>query len=317
MRKARLLSASCHCHFPEDAPPEGKVAIKRQMVLECLDRAAAYGPDFVCFPEIILQSGVGDFGDILPLAEALPGETSALIAEKARALNSHVIFCTLERDGGHVYNTAALIGRDGGLVGRYRKYHATGYEIKDGVTPGEEIPVWETDCGRVGCAICFDLKFPAVGLALSRGRAQVVFWPSMFNGGRRLRAWAMDYGFYMVRCTAARGAVVDPTGDFIAAEGPELKLDSVDGVVRWTFAEVNTDRKTYHLDFHGEKVRAVVEKYGAGVEVHYMHDEGTFSLLSNLPGVTVEDLEKEFGLQDLRAYLDEAAEIREEALGRP
>lgn len=287
-----------------------KVEHNRKTILACLDAAAAYRPDFVCFPEIMLQSGVGGFKVALPFAETVPGLTSEMVAARARSLGCHVVFCTIERANRRFYNTAVLIGRDGNIVGKYRKFHTTSYEMKDGITPGEAVPVWETDGGRVGCAICFDLKFPAVGLALSRGRAQVVFLPSMFYGGRRLAAWAMDYGFYIIRCHSSGGAIVDPVGNRIASEGPPLPLRGVNAVVKWTFAEVNADRKTYHLDFNREKLPALARKYGSGAAIDFMWEEGTFSLTSNLPGLSVVDLEREFGLQDLRAYLDEAEHMR-------
>ncbi len=318
MRQARLVSVSCHSDLPSTVGTAEKVEANRSIVLECLERASRFQPDCVCFPEIVLQAGAGAFTELLSFAETIPGKTSDLVAERARAMSAYVVFCTLEAgtgdDTGHVFNSAVLLGRDGEIVGRYRKYHATGYEIEDGATPGTDVPVWQTDLGRLGCAICFDLKFPVVGLELSRGRAQVVFWPSMFNGGRRMSAWAMDYGFYLVRCTSRHGGVIDPTGNMIATEGPEVSLRNGSGKAWFTFAKINTDRKTYHLDFHGEKLQALAAKYADGVDIHYMTDEATFNLTSNLPDRSVEDLEQEFELQDLRSYLDEAARIRDRAL---
>ena len=142
----------------------------------------------------------------------------------------------------------------------------------------------------MGCAICFDLKFPEVGLALSRHKANAVFWPSMFPGGRGLISWAMDYGFYMVKCTSDGGAIVDPSGAMVAAEGPPNPIEDMEAVLRWTFAEVNTDRKSYHLDFNQEKLPGIIKKYGGGVHVCLNRPEGTFCLASNLPERTVEQI---------------------------
>lgn len=314
MKVARVLSASCGI-VPAGKPEAGvRLDANRRMLAEVLDRAAKFRPDFVCFPELIVQYGCGGFPEMAALAEPVPGPTVELVAEKARALRCHVILPLFERQGGRVYNTAVLIGRDGAVVGKYRKFHATGYEIKDGVTPGREVPVWDTDCGRVGIAICFDLKFPAVGLALSRGKAQCVFFPTMFYGGQRLVSWAMDYGFHLVRCHGAGGRMVDPTGATVAIEGQPETMDLPDARLKWTFAELNFDHRTYHLDFHYEKMAAIAAKYGAGVLVRRMPEEGTFNLVSNLPDRTVDDIEREFELKSLRRYLDEAAEIRESAL---
>lgn len=312
MRLARLLAACCY--VTTDLSGAARLERNRALILECLDRAAAYRPDFVVLPEIAVHFGVAPTKEAMPFAETLPGPTFEAVAQKARTLRSHVWLPLFERKDDLMHNSVALIGRDGGLMGVYRKYHATGYEIEDGVHPGSEVPVWATDCGRVGCAVCFDLKFPEVGLALSRGKANIVFWPSMFPGGHRLVAWAMDYGFYIVKCIAGSGAIVDPIGATVATDGPAIPLKHLDAVVRFTFAEVNTDRKAYHLDFNRDKLPAIVEKYGAGVQVAFCLPEGTFTLASFMADRTVEDIEREFALEDLRDYLDRAAAIRSRRL---
>ncbi len=319
MKPARLLAASCGIVSPEPLPPAAHLEANRRLALEALDRAAAYRPDFVCFPEIQLQEGCGTFREMAALAETVPGPATEAVAAKARTLRSHVIYPLLERDGDRVYNTALLLGRDGGIIGRYRKFHATAYEMKDGVTPGGDIPVWPTDCGRVGIAICFDLKFPAVGLALARAGAQCVFFPTMFYGGRRLISCAMDYGFHLVRCHASGGCIVDPTGETLAIEGPLATVDTPFGRLKWTLAETNLDHRTYHLDFHFEKMERIAARYGGGVLIRRMPEEGIFNLVSALPDRTAEEIEREFDLKSLRRYLDEAAALRESLLrnGRP
>jgi hypothetical protein len=137
----------------------------------------------------------------------------------------------------------------------------------------------------------------------------------MFKGGQRLVAWAMDYGFYMVTCEAQAGQIVDPCGNVIARSGPEIELTQAPATVKWVYAEVNTDRKSYHLDYNQDKLPALTEKYGEGVSVQVCEPEGTFSLTSNLDELAVEDIEKEFQLEDLRDYLDRAARIRQSRLG--
>ena len=313
MRKTRLLAACCY--VKDESGGEERVEKNRRMILECLDRAKAFRPDFVVFSEIALQLGAAPTTEAMQHAEPIPGLSTEIVGAKAKELGSYVWLPMFEKRGGKMYNSVALIDRGGEVAGVYRKFHATGYEIEDGVQPGEEVPVWETDRGRAGCAVCFDLKFPEVGLRLSRGKAQVVFWPSMFKGGRRLVAWAMDYGFYMVTCEASGGQIVDPCGNVIARSGPEIELTQAPATLTWVYAEVNTDRKTYHLDVNQERLPAVIGKYGAGVDVQVCEPEGTFSLTSNLDEKSVEDIEREFQLEDLRDYLDRAAGIRQSRLG--
>ena len=72
------------------------------------------------------------------------------------------------------------------------------------------------------------------------------------------------------------------------------------------FAELNTDCKTYHLDYNQDKLPQIEDKYGSGIDIYYCRDEATFVLASKMPNCSVEDIEREFGLEDLRDYLDKA-----------
>lgn len=313
MLKTRLLSACCY--YPDGSlKGEARIEKNREVMLDVLEAAKSFSPDFVVFPELFLQVGAAEMKDALIYAETIPGPTSEMISAKAKEMGCHVWLPTFEKKGDLTCNSVALIGRDGAVMGVYRKYHATGYEILDGVQPGDDVPVWETDCGRVGCCVCFDLKFPIVGLELSRRKAQIVFWPTMFAGGRRMQSWAMDYGFYFVKCQSSAGAILDPDGNTVATYGLGVKLPDSGATVHWSFAEVNADVKAYHCDYNSAKIPDIIAKYGAGVAIG-MHDpEGTFTLTCNLPDKRAEDIEKEFELTDLRDYFEEATRIRESRL---
>jgi nitrilase len=166
--------AAC-CEVKDESEGEERLEKNRRMILECLDRAKEFRPDFVVFSEISLHLEAVPTTEAMKRAETIPGSSTEMVAEKARELGSYVWLPMFEKLDGKMFNSVALIDRGGEVAGVYRKVHATGREIEDGVQPGEEVPVWETDRGRVGCAVCFDLKYPEVGLRLSRGKAQVVF----------------------------------------------------------------------------------------------------------------------------------------------
>jgi hypothetical protein len=307
-QQCRVLIASCRLSSPPETATR-TVESNLGMMLETLENAAPYQPHIICFPEIVLHQG-WPMSEMMGLAQPVPGLATEQVARKARALNSHVVFCLLECDGERIYNTAVLITPDGEIGGKYRKYQPTSYEMKGGIAPGESISVWETAVGRIGCAICFDLKFPEVGLALARGDARLVLWPSMFHGGRRLTSWAMDYGFYMARSHGASGSIVSPTGQVVSEPGATLALPRSNALISWCFAVLNLDHRTYHLDFHEEKIKAIQAKYGPGIELSYLREEGIFHLASRMPGLSIEQLEREFEMKPLRTYLDEATATR-------
>ena len=75
--------------------------------------------------------------------------------------------CIYERDGDFIFNTAFLVDRAGELAGTYRKIHLYWPEEREGVSPGNELPVFDLDLGRVGIMICYDSWFPETAKLLA------------------------------------------------------------------------------------------------------------------------------------------------------
>ncbi len=301
MKLVRVLSVG----LPQ-RPAEAVHTVESQTlrIESCLNALQAYRPDFVCFPEICVHVGM-KLAIAAKCAVQVPSSLTERIGACCKRLNSHVLLPLLEAWEGRVYNTVLLLAPDGSIIGRYRKHFPTSYELADGVSPGDDVQVWETPSARVGAAICFDLKFAEVGLALARGRAQLVFWPSMFNGGARLASWARDYGFHIVSCTDWGGHIVDPRGQSVANTSVQTILPEV-GPVHLVHATINADCKSYHLDYNRQKLTTLLERYGPGVQVYFMEDEAIFTLTSLMEDRTVDQIEKEFELEDLIGYLDRA-----------
>ena len=245
----------------------------------------------------------------------MPGPTTDALGAVAKKHGTHVIVGMHELSGGKTYNAAVLIGRDGGVIGTYHKVQPTVSEMAgDGVIPGTEAPTWETDCGRVGMLICFDLKFPEVAMMLARAGARIVFFPSMFHGGERHGAVARDYGFHLVVCQSQESVVVDMCGRRLAWQGYKEPLVGSGKLAPFAFADVNADCKAYHLDFNQAKIGDVEAKYGPGVRFSILRPEATFVMESMMDDVSVEDIEKEFELEDLWTYYDRSRGMRAERL---
>jgi hypothetical protein len=82
----------------------------------------------------------------------------------------------------------------------------------------------------------------------------------------------------------------------------------------FAFADVNTDAKAYHLDFNQEKLGAIEAKYGPGVRFSILRPEATFVMESLMDEVSVEEIEREFALEDLWTYYDRSRKMREDML---
>ncbi len=307
MKKARLLSVS----FP--AGGYGSVEKNREQMVAYLEKAGVYRPDFVCFTEVARELGTPRNSDAWK-GEPIPGPTTEALGAVARKYGTHVIVGMQELAGTQTFNAAVLIGRDGEVMGAYHKVQPTIGEMEAGTLPGTKAPTWETDCGRVGMCICFDLKFPEVAMMLAREGARVVFFPSMFHGGMRHGAWARDYGVFLVVSQSQESVIVDMCGNRLAWQGYQEPFVGQGDLLPFAFADVNTDCKAYHLDSNQEKLGAIEAKYGPGVRFLILRPEATFVMESLMEEVSVEEIEREFVLEDLWTYYDRSRKVREERL---
>jgi predicted amidohydrolase len=132
------------------------------------------------------------------VAEPIDGPTFQALADCARQYSMYVV-AGLPIVVGTVYRiVAVLIDRRGELVGMYAKMHPTDGEIDCGIVPGNEVGVFNTDFGRVGLAICFDVNWPEMWAQMAEQGADVVCWLSAYPGGFPLQAYAWTHKYPIV-----------------------------------------------------------------------------------------------------------------------
>lgn len=290
-RYARLTTVSWSP--TKEAEGEAQQAANRRQAVEMIDRAARDGSDLVCMPEVFAQRHLPS-DEKERWAEPIPGPTTDAVGEACRRNECYAVATTVEASGGRLYNSAALIDREGEVVGVYHKMRPTRGELEHGITPGDDAPAFETDLGRVGMAICFDMNFPEVAQRLHENGARVACWPSMYQAGAQLRFWAQEFGFYLLSSWGGHvNEIIDMNGRSLATTGYQYPIAS---------ADVNLDCESFHQDKNREKWDAIRERYGAGVSLHIIHPEGKFTLASEMDDVTVEDIIEEFELETWREY---------------
>lgn len=164
-RKVRLAAV----HYR----PSGKSPYENNAEYAPLIRKAAEEQaDLVVLGETIPYVGVKKKPH--EVAEKVPGQTTEYFGELAKRHKLHIVTCLYEADGDTVYNTAALLGPDGKLIGKYRKVCLPHSEVEAGVTPGSEYPVFETRLGKIGLMICYDGFFPEVARELTNRGAEII-----------------------------------------------------------------------------------------------------------------------------------------------
>ncbi|MFP4249585.1 MAG: carbon-nitrogen hydrolase family protein [Armatimonadota bacterium] len=305
-RTARLTTVSWGPSAPEGSadPVDSNVA----QAIETIDMAAQDGGDLIVLSEAFAHRNMPK-PEALQRAEPIPGPITGRIGEAARRHGCYVVAGMYERAGENVHNAAVLIDRQGEVAGVYRKMFPTPGEIENGIMPGTEAPVIETDFGRVGMAICWDLHFPwEIGSQMAEQDVQLICWPSMYAGGFQLRMWAYLFGAYVVSAWPGQVCeIIDMNGYGLAATNYGYPIVS---------ADVNFERDIFMRCTASGKWHEIREAYGDRITMELMHAQGTFSITSEDDDLTVAEVAEAFELDRRVPYYAHCRQVREDALGR-
>jgi predicted amidohydrolase len=167
-----------------------------------VDAVSDYKSDFILFPELFnapLMAGYNHLGEAAAIRQ-LAGYSQQLadrFSEFAMNYNINIITGSMPYlEDEKLYNTGWLCRRDGTRE-EYRKLHITPAEESAwGIHGGDSLRVFDTDAGKIGVLICYDVEFPELGRLLASQGLQILFVPFMTdtqNGYMRVR-----------RCSQAR-----------------------------------------------------------------------------------------------------------------
>jgi N-carbamoylputrescine amidase len=177
-RKLVVAALQLPLGSPDEAANIGAVAA-------LVEEAARGGAQVILPPELFSGPYFCSREDEALFALARPvGEHPSVIAMQALARGLKVAIPTsfFERDGHHYYNTLAMIGPDGEIMGIYRKSHipdGPGYEEKYYFRPGNTgFKVWDVFGARIGVGICWDQWYPECARAMALLGAGVLLYPT-------------------------------------------------------------------------------------------------------------------------------------------
>ncbi len=192
-RKVRLAAV----HF---RPRGGKTADdNRRQFVPLIEEAARQKADLVVLGECVTV--VGNGLSVEQAAEPVPGPYTDFFGQLAKKHQLYLVVGLYERAGHLIYNTAALVGPEGNLVGKYRKVTLPRDEIAGGVAPGREYPVFETRFGKVAMMVCYDGFFPEVARQLTNRGAEIIAWPVWGCNPDLAKARAVENHVYVVSST--------------------------------------------------------------------------------------------------------------------
>jgi len=146
--------------------------------LNYLQEAANQGVNLVVFPECTLTGyGFSSFSEAYEAALEIPSEFLSPLINTCSDYKITAVVGLVERSKNKIFNTAILITPEG-LVGKYRKSHLLCLGVDRYVSPGDDLPVFETSLGTTGMLICYDQRFPEPARALTLQGARVILNPT-------------------------------------------------------------------------------------------------------------------------------------------
>jgi beta-ureidopropionase len=292
MTRARIATICQARHFCQT------VDENRAHVLRTLDLALRQNPDLVCLPEAFTTVSV-PYKSVADVAEPIPGPTTDAVAQQARKHRCYVICPIKTRREGECWNSAVVIDRTGGIVGIYDKVHpvtsSSDYTVfESGVAPASEVPLFDLDFGRIGVQICYDAGFPETWDLLREKGARAVFWPSAYNGGFPLQVYAYLHHYYVISSVRTdKSRIIDPCG---------VVLAETDDLVNVIYRDINLDYAVCHYDFNYSIPDEIMEAYPGRVEIRPHRDDAHFLVEPLDNGLTVEQLQHEFGFESTFQY---------------
>ena len=184
-----------------------------------LEKIKDENPDFVILPEMFCCPYQTENFPIY--AEEEGGPIWQQLSAYAKQYGVYLIGGSMpEKDAeGNVYNTCYVFDREGKQIGKHRKVHLFDIDVKGGqtfkesdtLTAGDSDTVFDTEFGKIGVMLCFDIRFPELSRMMVNDGAKVIFVPAAFNMTTGPAHWelsfrtrALDNQIYMVGCAPAR-----------------------------------------------------------------------------------------------------------------
>ncbi|KAF5743165.1 Nitrilase/cyanide hydratase and apolipoprotein N-acyltransferase family protein isoform 1 [Tripterygium wilfordii] len=225
-----------------------------------IEEAAGKGAQLVMLPEIwngpysndsfpVYAEDIDAGGDASP--------STAMLSEVASSLKITIVGGSIpERSGGQLYNTCCVFGPDGKLKAKHRKIHLFDIDIPGKITfmesktltAGETPTVVDTEVGRIGIGICYDIRFQELAMIYAARGAHLLCYPGAFNMTTGPLHWellqrarAADNQLYVATCSPARdtsagyiawghSTLVGPFGEVLATteHEPDIIIAEID-----------------------------------------------------------------------------------------
>ena len=268
-------------------------SISLETIAKHVDEEGSRGADVILLPETCR-------GQDTTSEELLHGPTVTKMAALAAKHKTYIAVPIDRRDSSKRLNTVVMLDRSGQIVCTYDKLfpYWSEYMVHPPVSPGDAAEVYQADFGRVGFATCYDANFPEVWRRLSEQGTELVLWPSAYSGGRSLQAHAINHHYYIVTSSWTPDCIVyDITGEqLLYRRAKDINISRI---------TLDLDRGIYHENFNLAKRDKLLSEHPEDiVQEQSFGLEQWFVLKAKRPGVSARALARQYGLEELRHYLE-------------
>ncbi len=248
MTKIKL--ALCQMNVVDNKKENLKTA--RLMIEESVSKNA----DFIILPEMFncpySNNKFIEYGE-----EEQDSQTLSEISKLAKTNNIYILAGSIpEIEGNKLFNTSYLFDKHGNIIAKHRKMHLFDIDIKgkitfkesDVLTAGNDFTIADTEFGKIGIGICYDIRFPELARIMVENGALLLIYPGAFNMTTGPKHWellfksrAMDNQAFCVGVAPAlnkdasyhsygHSIITDPWGEVIvqASENKSLIISEID-----------------------------------------------------------------------------------------
>lgn len=261
--------------------------------------------DLAVLPETAITGEA--YGDALGRSVAFEGEVREVFTRKAREHRCYIIVPTYLLDSkpkSRCSNAAIVVGRKGDVLGTYRKIHLVVSldhgNMEGGATPGDTLPVFECDFGKLGVQICYDMEFDEGWRELAHKNAELIAWPTQSPQTSQPAFRAAQHRYYIVSSTWRHNAsIFEPTGKIAAQITPPQnilvhQIDLSYALLPWSPVLRNG--------------KALKDAFGDRVGFNYYEDEDRGIFWSNDPKMAIGEMIRSIGALELE---DQMTRVRE------
>lgn len=160
-----------------------------EKAIEMIDKSINENADFIVLPEMF-NCPYENKKFIEYCENQNDSYTLSKISQIAKSNNVYILAGSIpEEEDGKIYNTSYLFDRNGEIIAKHRKMHLFDIDVKgkiyfkesDTLTAGNDVTIANTEFGKIGIGICYDIRFPELGRLMVEKGASILFYPGAFN----------------------------------------------------------------------------------------------------------------------------------------